>query len=310
MSFSDRSIEAKSSSSRFEKTAQGAGFGAPAKADRTNPAEHKTGQQNVGEQKIEAQQIEEVDGSLSKETARLYRSFMQSYVKRINDATYRVPITGVRIGSAKYSRLAQINLKTRIITFSRFAIENVPERGRRYLVLHELAHVLEASHNKTFWHLVNQFEPDYKEIGVTLDQAFKQNVQSHEKVLRSLKRKGRNLLGQPNQLKIHPVQSQSASSGRSIIWTPDHGYVEPGSQRFGLNKDPKELFFRAGDNNQADEAYAAYLDLKEEDNGEGMSKSSCIFDANSASDKAQDLYVYEDEDDFDLLYGTISGGDY
>jgi hypothetical protein len=74
---SDPSIEAKATRSGFEKTAQGADFGVPKK-------------------------IEESDGSLTKNTAKLYRSFMQAYVKRINDATYRVPITGIRIGSAKF----------------------------------------------------------------------------------------------------------------------------------------------------------------------------------------------------------------
>jgi hypothetical protein len=106
----------------------------------------------------------------------VYQAFMAGYVKRINESTLRVPIGGVRIGSAKYSRLAQINLQTRIITFSKFAIENVPERGRRYLVLHELAHVKEASHNKLFWSLVAEHEPEYKRIGRELEKAFHQNV--------------------------------------------------------------------------------------------------------------------------------------
>lgn len=103
---------------------------------------------------------------------------MVGYVKRINDSTLRVPIGGIRIGSAKYSRLAQINLKTHIITFSRYAIENVPERGRRYLVIHELAHVKEASHNKHFWQLVAEHEPNYKQVGKELDRAFHENVKS------------------------------------------------------------------------------------------------------------------------------------
>lgn len=107
-----------------------------------------------------------------------YQAFMLGYVKRINDATLRVPFGGIRIGQAKYSRLAQINLRTRIITFSRFAIENVPERGRRYLVIHELAHVKEASHNKNFWQLVAAHEPRYKEIGKELEIAFHQNVRA------------------------------------------------------------------------------------------------------------------------------------
>ena len=80
---------------------------------------------------------------------------------------------GWRIGLAKYSRLAQINLESRIITFSCYAIENVPERGRRYLVLHELAHVKETNHTKRFWQLVEKYEPDYRKIGKNLEAAFK-----------------------------------------------------------------------------------------------------------------------------------------
>jgi hypothetical protein len=108
----------------------------------------------------------------------LYQAFMVGYVRRLNEATFNVTIGGVKIGSAKYSRLAQINLHSRIITFSRFAVENVPERGRRYLVLHELAHVHEASHDKRFWGFVEKFEPDYKTVGHELEQAFKRNVRA------------------------------------------------------------------------------------------------------------------------------------
>ncbi len=103
---------------------------------------------------------------------------MVGYVRRINLATLNVVIGGVRIGEARYTRLAQINLKSRIITFSRFAIENVPERGRRYLVIHELAHVKEADHSQRFWNLVAEHEPHYKEIGQELDKAFKINVRA------------------------------------------------------------------------------------------------------------------------------------
>lgn len=116
-----------------------------------------------------------------------YQAFMVGYVNRINKATLNVTIGGVRIGTAKQSRLAQINLHTRIITFSKFAIENVPERGRRYLVLHELAHVKEASHNKRFWDIVAGHEPNYKQIGHALDLAFKRNVREYQQQISKLK---------------------------------------------------------------------------------------------------------------------------
>lgn len=147
-----------------------------------------------------------------------YLTFMTEYVRQVNEDTLRVTIGGVRIGSAKYSRLAQINLHTRVITFSRYAIDNVPERGRRYLVLHELAHVKEPTHNKRFWAIVAQFEPDYKRVGSELEKAFHSNVRAEIT-------RGRN-----NNLATPP-----------IIWTPrldhseelDFDYTKFGSD--GLN---------------------------------------------------------------------------
>ncbi|MBX9692844.1 MAG: M48 family metallopeptidase [Cyanobacteria bacterium] len=115
-----------------------------------------------------------------RDTFEMYQAFMDGYVRRINQSTFNVTFGGIRIGSAKYSRLAQINLKSRIITFSRYAIENVPERGRRYLVLHELAHVLEPSHNGRFWQLVGRYEANYKQISKQLDLAFKRNVREEQ----------------------------------------------------------------------------------------------------------------------------------
>ncbi len=251
--------------------------------------------------KADDQPGESPDG-ISKATLKLYKSFMQSYVKRINDATFNVTIGGVRIGSAKYTRLAQINLKTKVITFSRFAIENVPERGRRYLVLHELAHVHEASHNQHFWNLVGRHEPDYKDIGIDLDRAFKKNVQSHERLVRR---------------RMKNRESEEASviyQNENLIWTPDHGYVATGSQQFGLHKDPVENFLKGVDNRFADEAFRAYVDLKFEDDSEHFDIDSELEETELESSEADDneeqpCHFFDDDDDFDNNYGTISGGD-
>jgi hypothetical protein len=157
----------------------------------------------------------------------MYQAFMSGYVRRINQATFKVAIGGVRIGHAKYSRLAQINLKSRIITFSRYAIENVPERGRRYLVLHELAHVKESSHNQRFWGYVGQFEPDYRKIGHNLENAFKRNVTDSQRGgLKSgqtianfaLHQKKRELSNQEVSI-IHQAQHPAAANGGILIDT-------------------------------------------------------------------------------------------
>jgi Protein of unknown function DUF45 len=128
------------------------------------------------------------DDTAAEDRARfeMYQAFMIGYVRRINEASFNVTIGGVRIGSAKYSRLAQINLQSRIITFSRFAVENVPERGRRYLVLHELAHVKEANHNKKFWGHVERYEPNYRAVSRELEVAFKNNVRDEHQRLKKM----------------------------------------------------------------------------------------------------------------------------
>jgi hypothetical protein len=164
--------------------------------------------------------ITEAQESFDRVTLELYQSFMEGYVRRINEATFKVEIGGIRIGQAKYSRLAQINLKTHVLTFSKYAIENVPERGRRYLVLHELAHVKESTHNKRFWELVGRFEPDYRQVGRNLEIAFKRNV-DNEETDKKAKRASSPVQGSPEQLKLFLGSLQSnykvASSERKQV---------------------------------------------------------------------------------------------
>jgi predicted metal-dependent hydrolase len=88
---------------------------------------------------------------------------LQRYVQRLNAESYQVPLKGVRMGWAKYSRLAQANLRTGVITISKYCLgADIPEDAFRYLVLHELAHFIEANHSPRFWNLVARFCPDYK----------------------------------------------------------------------------------------------------------------------------------------------------
>lgn len=82
-------------------------------------------------------------------------------VTRINAETFQVDVHKVRLGRAKYTRLAQANLKIKTITFSRFAVDGMPESALRYLIIHELAHFIEANHSSRFWALVERYVPDW-----------------------------------------------------------------------------------------------------------------------------------------------------
>lgn len=88
---------------------------------------------------------------------------LNTYVDQLNAQTFQAPLKGVKIGRAKYSQLAQVNLRTGVMTISRYCLgDAIPAEAFRYLVLHELAHFQEANHSQRFWTLVAQYCPDYK----------------------------------------------------------------------------------------------------------------------------------------------------
>ncbi len=87
---------------------------------------------------------------------------LQDYVTRINIETFNVLVHNVRIGHSRYTQLAQMNIKTRTMSVSRYCLTDVPESSLRYLIIHELAHCLERGHNARFWGWVQQHVPDYR----------------------------------------------------------------------------------------------------------------------------------------------------
>ena len=88
---------------------------------------------------------------------------LEAYIQALNASTFQAPLRGIRIGRSKLSHLAQVNLRTGVMTVSRYCLgERIPAEGFRYLILHELAHFQEANHSSRFWRLVEAYCPDYK----------------------------------------------------------------------------------------------------------------------------------------------------
>lgn len=83
-----------------------------------------------------------------------------SRVEELNEQHFRRPFKGVRLKNnhsnwGSCSRNGNINLSTRLL----FA----PQRVIDYVIIHELAHLIEMNHSPRFWRLVETAMPDYKE---------------------------------------------------------------------------------------------------------------------------------------------------
>lgn len=89
---------------------------------------------------------------------------LKDLVAQVNRETVNVGYGEVRIGQARFTRLAQVNIKTKVLTFSCFAIDGMPERALRYLILHELCHLIVPNHSQAFWVQVGRHMPDYREL--------------------------------------------------------------------------------------------------------------------------------------------------
>ncbi len=97
---------------------------------------------------------------LSRIVAKDFQAEIAHRVEEINTRTFRQPIRSVNLkynhsnwGSC--SRSGNVNLSTRLL----FA----PRPVQDYVILHELAHLVEMNHSDRFWTLVERHMPHYKE---------------------------------------------------------------------------------------------------------------------------------------------------
>ncbi len=97
---------------------------------------------------------------LSRVVAGDFQAEISRRVHDWNDRTFRRPIKSINL---KYNHTnwgscsahSNVNLSTRLL----FA----PEEVQDYVILHELAHLVELNHSDRFWALVAQYMPDYQE---------------------------------------------------------------------------------------------------------------------------------------------------
>lgn len=114
--------------------------------------------------KLEEYKIrKEREKSLSEEKIKELRKSAKIYFKdktevfsRIMNLKYgRITITGAKTRFGSCSSKGNISFSYRLMLY--------PEAAREYVVVHELAHLLEMNHSKRFYSVVERYLPDYKE---------------------------------------------------------------------------------------------------------------------------------------------------
>lgn len=108
----------------------------------------------------EGQRVKAIKTLLSRIVAGDYQAEIEQRVFAWNRRTFNRPVKGVFLkynhsnwGSCSHN--GNVNLSTRLL----FA----PEAVQDYVILHELAHLVELNHSDRFWALVETFMPDYLE---------------------------------------------------------------------------------------------------------------------------------------------------
>lgn len=112
----------------------------------------------------------------------LFTRFAKGFVKRVNGDTFALDIdlNMLEVDFNLFDHRAKLDLSGGKIALSICALDNVPEKLRRYMVIHELAHfVAGADHGEAFWAEVARFEPNYVNLERQLSICFERNVSEH-----------------------------------------------------------------------------------------------------------------------------------
>ncbi|MFN8614542.1 MAG: M48 family metallopeptidase [Vampirovibrionales bacterium] len=128
------------------------------------------------QREVDQHRMKVLDHDAGPQIAHLTAEELEAFVREVNEDTLGARIQGVRIGKAKKTRLAQINLMNRVITVSKYCLHRVPESALRYLIVHELCHTLEANHSRRFWGWVAHYHPTYRHDAKLIRLVHQRNV--------------------------------------------------------------------------------------------------------------------------------------
>lgn len=116
-------------------------------------------------------QLRTAEPELSEAEIRRRKVLLKAAVEKLvrkYEPQMHVEVSGITIRQMK-TRWGSCNVRTHHININLALYEKGPE-CLEYVVVHEMCHILEASHNKVFWGYVGNYFPDYKEVRAKLNE--------------------------------------------------------------------------------------------------------------------------------------------
>ena len=113
----------------------------------------------------ELKQQNDLKPALSEAEIRRRKVLLKAAVEKLiqkYEPLMQVQVSGVTIRQMK-TRWGSCNVKTHHININLALYEKGPE-CLEYVVVHELTHILEPSHNAVFWGYMTQFYPNWKHV--------------------------------------------------------------------------------------------------------------------------------------------------
>ena len=113
----------------------------------------EAGERRSEKQELDAAEIARRKKQLKREVERLVAKW---------EPVMRVKVSGITIRQMK-TRWGSCNVQTHHININ-LALLSKPPECLEYVVVHEMTHILEASHNQRFWGFMTKFYPDWKRV--------------------------------------------------------------------------------------------------------------------------------------------------
>lgn len=112
-------------------------------------------------------QFQELDAEQEKKLREYLNFEIKNYIIKY-EKIMRVKSEGFTIRKMK-TRWGSCNVRTHHLNFN-LALARVPRECLEYVVVHELTHLLEASHNAIFWNLMEYYLPGSKRLRKKLNE--------------------------------------------------------------------------------------------------------------------------------------------